>query len=113
MNRYKLSKAGVNTEEGIRRLNGDEKLYERLLVRFCGGSYYDRLCRNVNENKVKEAFEDAHGMKGVAGNLSCTRLYEALIPLVEELRSGSMVHARELLEPVKEAYDLLEKTIKE
>ena len=112
MNRYKLSKAGVNTEEGIQRLNGDKDLYESLLRRFCSSSYYEVLCKAVDEKKAKEAFESAHGMKGVAGNLGCTRLYKALLPLVEELRRESLDQAQELLAPVKEAYELLEKTVK-
>ena len=113
MNRYKLFKAGVNTEQGIQRLDGDKELYESLLTRFCSSSYYSQLCRALHEEKAKEAFENAHSMKGVAGNLSCVRLYEALIPLVEELRKGSLVHAGELFEPVKEAYELLEQAVNE
>ncbi len=38
------------------------------------------------KKKYDEAFEDAHALKGVAGNLHLTSLYDAISQLVEPLR---------------------------
>lgn len=105
MNRYKLFKAGVNVNEGISRLNGDRETYERLLMRFLEDGSYADMCRAIEAQDVKSAFLYAHSLKGVSGNLSLTRIYESILPLVEELRAGKLENAAELLSPVAAAYE--------
>ena len=45
MNRYKLTKAGVDVNEGLKRLDNDKDFYEELLEKFCNGSF----CRSIKE----------------------------------------------------------------
>lgn len=104
MNRYKLMKAGVNPNQGIERLGGKIKLYEKILNEFPEDDHFLKMQNAIETGNVDEAFACAHALKGITGNLSMTDLYEALQPLVEELRAGSMEHALEFMPLIEENY---------
>lgn len=66
---------------------------------------YGQMVAALDAGDVHEAFEAAHAFKGVSGNLSMTAAHDAVVPLVEALRSGDLEAARMLLPPVSAAYD--------
>ncbi len=107
MNRYKLSRAGVDVNQGLKRLDNDKELYEMLMQKYWEVAHYEALKKAMEQGDMRQAFQQAHALKGMAGNLSFERLHTALIPMVEELRSGSMEKAQELFGEVTEAYDVL------
>ena len=107
MNRYKLSRAGVDVEQGLSRLENDKEFYESLLKKFCTDTRYEQLKDALEQEKCQEAFRYAHPLKGIAGNLSMTRLYDATVPLVEELRQGNLRNAQALFPEVQAAYEAL------
>ena len=107
MNRYKLSKAGINANEGIARFSGRAELYEKFLYQFPQDENFSLLCAAIRQQDVKAAFIAAHSLKGIAGNLSLTKLYEDLCPLVEQLRAGSLSGAEALLQSVRCDYEAL------
>ena len=104
MNRYKLSKAGINPNEGIARFGGNIEIYERFLKQFADETYFQQMCQAIERRDVKAAFAAGHALKGEVGNLSMNRLYEDLCPLVEELRGENAEKAAELLPPVIRDY---------
>ncbi len=104
MNRYSLSKAGICSSEGIARFGGKSEIYEKYLIEFPQDPCFSRMCEAIESRDAKAAFEAAHALKGIAGNLSMTRLYDDLFPLVEELRQGSLEKVDELLRTVKKDY---------
>ena len=105
MNRYKLSKAGVDLRQGLERLGNNKEFYESMLKKFCSDLNFAQLRSALKQGKAEDAFLHAHALKGIAGNLSVVRLYDALVPLVEELRKGEMKNAPELFETVETAYE--------
>ena len=105
MNRYRLTKAGIDVNQGIRRLNENKELYESLLIKFLDDKQYPLLCQAIEAQDVKAAFAAAHALKGMAGNLSLVRLHERLIPLVEELRAGNIEDLEGMIHAVMLAYD--------
>ncbi len=107
MNRYKLFQAGVDVNEALERLGGDKALYEDLLAHFKESPRYDDLVKALEENDAPKAFQVAHALKGTAGNLSFTRLYEALFPVVEALRAGNAELAKASFTEVEVAYKVL------
>ena len=104
MNRYKLSKAGVNTNEAIARFGGNKEAYEKALKGFSEEPYFSRLRQAVKERKLEDAFQAAHALKGQVGNLGMTRFFEDLCPLVTELRLESFEKADELMVLLEEDY---------
>lgn len=105
MNRYLLSKAGINANEGINRFRGSVTDYEEFLRAFSSDTQFNNLNEAIKSRDIKEAFQAGHALKGLAGNLSMTELYNALTPLVEELRKNSFEGVEELFIAVKEDYD--------
>lgn len=113
MNKYKLLKAGIDARQGILRLNDSEELYELMLNRFPEDTHFEGLRNAIEKKDVKEAFENAHALKGLAGNLSLIKLYSALVPLVEKLRKDSLENADTLFKPVFTAYNEIIEAVKQ
>ncbi|MDO5786397.1 MAG: Hpt domain-containing protein [Phascolarctobacterium sp.] len=111
MNRFKLFKAGVNVNEALVRVGNDKALYEELLERFKVDERYGRLLAAMAAEDQEEAFQMGHALKGTAGNLGFTRFFDALVPLVESLRTGDLALAKASLPAVEEAYKALVEAI--
>lgn len=105
MDFFKLSMAGINVSEGLKRFNGNKEMYEKYLRKFSEDHNYIDMCIAFENKEIKSAFAAAHALKGVSGNLSIQKLYNDIFPLVEELRSGNFEKAEELLPVVKDDYD--------
>lgn len=88
-----LQALGANTEEGLGRCMGNEALYLRLVNMAAGDKNFDIL-ENAMETRDREsAFEAAHALKGVLGNLSLTPLFESASALTELLRNVEEIPA--------------------
>lgn len=111
MNRYKLFQAGVDVNEALERLGGDKALYEDLLAHFKEGHRLENLLKAMDNQDAAEAFQVAHALKGTAGNLSFTRLFEALYPVVEALRNGDLELAKASFPEVEVAYQVVVEAI--
>lgn len=81
-----LREFGANVDEGIARCAGSEALYLRLVGTIFGEKSFDGLQEAVQKEDYKAAFEYAHALKGVLGNLSLPPLYEPVAELTELLR---------------------------
>ena len=95
-----LDKYGIDTDEGARRFMGDKSLYLSCLADFREDTHYCLLIKALEKGDKKMAFANAHALKGLAGNLSMTTLYNSASELVEYLRPGSMSYG--LMEPLVE-----------
>lgn len=107
MNRYKLFKAGVDVNEAVERLGGDKELYEDLLQHFKNSPRYENMVKAIEADDAAEAFQLAHALKGTAGNLSFTRLFQSLKPVVEALRAGDVRLAKASMAVVDADYKIL------
>ena len=112
MNRYTLVKAGIDFNQGLRRFNQNKEMYESFLSHFLRDKNFSNLSAALEQGDAQTAFQCAHALKGIAGNLSMEKLHEALLPLVEELRTGSLEQVPTLFPPVQESYALLEEVLK-
>lgn len=83
-----LIRAGVNLDEALERFMGNEELLVRFLKKFTNDTSYQSLVKAMSEKNGKDAFEAAHALKGVCGNLSIARLFELVSKLTEFLRGG-------------------------
>lgn len=72
------------------RFMGNEGLFKKFLFRFPNENQFSQLKQFVEENKAEEAFQAAHTLKGVVGNLSLVSVSEVLNPMVEVLRAGNI-----------------------
>lgn len=94
----RLEAAGVDADDALGRFLQNEALMMKFLGRFPADTSFSRLQEAMERGDAAQAFEAAHTLKGVAGNLSLKRLYEALTPMVEELRAGDLAAASARME---------------
>lgn len=95
-----LQPLGVNVEDGLRRLNGNEKLYTRLFGSFLKTLNANAIAPDFDCTDYTETLEKAHTLKGTAGNLSVTPLYETYSDMLALLRAGKPEEAKELFQKV-------------
>lgn len=81
-----LKACGANAGEGLARCLNNEAFYLRMVGMGLGDKNFDRLREAVAAGDAREAFEAAHALKGVMGNLALTPLYASLSELTERLR---------------------------
>lgn len=81
-----LAAFGANVDEGMARCMNDEGVYLSLIESVRNDRGFDALQDAIAANDPDAAFEAAHALKGVLGNLSITPLYEPMCELTELLR---------------------------
>lgn len=70
------------------RLRKDERILKYLRM-FLADDSYQGLCKAVQANDYRRAFECAHNLKGVSANLGIGALFNASDRICEELRGGN------------------------
>ena len=100
-----LNSFGANTAEGLGRCYQNEALYLRLVKMIPAEQNFDKLKNSLEQNDLDTAFEAAHALKGVTGNVSLTPLYEALSDITERLRVKEDADYPTLLKAVLEQRD--------
>lgn len=100
-----LKALGANTEEGLTRCMGNEDFYFRMIRMAMEDRNFGRLEETLENRDLAGAFEAAHALKGVAGNLSLTPLFEALSNITEPLRAREEADYPALLQAVREQKD--------
>lgn len=83
----KLNGFGADTDEGISRCCGSEALYIKLVNMIPNESNFEVLKDALERNDLDKAFEAAHALKGVLGNLSLTPMYNKSVEITELLRA--------------------------
>ena len=78
----------INIEEALLRLGGNEQIFKTLLNKFISNPYYEELCANMANNNLAEAKNNAHTIKGTAGNLALSALFESATALDSALKQG-------------------------
>ena len=82
-----LKEYGANVDEGLGRCMGNEALYLKLVSTIPNEEKFSKLMESLEANDLDSAFENAHALKGVTGNLALTPLYDPLVEVTELLRS--------------------------
>ncbi|MCR4622467.1 MAG: Hpt domain-containing protein [Clostridiales bacterium] len=81
-----LKNYGANTQEGLARCMNNESFYIRLVGMGLNDANFGKLKEAAAAGNVKEAFEAAHALKGVTGNLALTPIFMPVSELTELLR---------------------------
>ena len=93
----KLNDFGANTSEGLSRCYGNEMLYLRLVGMIPAEANFDKLQDALQSGDLDGAFEAAHALKGVLGNLSLTPMYQVCSEMTELLRARTEMDYTPLL----------------
>lgn len=81
-----LAACGGDYEDTMRRLMGNEMLFCRLLPKVFQDENLQKLGDALSQGNLEAAFDAAHALKGMLGNLGLASLYDAVCAIVEPLR---------------------------
>lgn len=82
----KLRELGVEVDKTLKTLNGKQSLYERLVLKF-----YDMAIKSdMREDNLDDIYERVHALKGAAGNLGITPLFDEYVKILTLIREDNM-----------------------
>lgn len=103
-----LNNYGADTKEGLTRCMNNEAFYLRLVGMGLADPNFEKLSQAVSAGDAKAAFESAHALKGIVGNLSLTPLYKPVAELTDLLRGKEeMPDTSPYLEQIMDQYEKL------
>ncbi|MEG2441550.1 MAG: Hpt domain-containing protein [Acetivibrio sp.] len=106
MNEEKMKKAGLEYEQGLKRFAGKQPLYEKYLRNFLTDSHFDESRTACEAKDYKQALESSHALKGIAGTLGLTKLFQAASELVESIRHEEFHKVEGYFKVMDEAYKI-------
>ena len=95
--------AGIDVDDDMHRFMDREDLFVRFMKQYPDDDSLKLLTEDIDRGDVHEAFEHAHALKGVAGNLGFKTMLESLVPVVEKLRGGSLEGSEEYIMKIRES----------
>lgn len=88
----RLAACGADMDGAMERFINDEVLYAECFRLFLEDSNFTALGDALSEKDYPSAFHAAHTLKGVAGNMGLSSLYDAICEIVESLRHQDYSH---------------------
>ena len=99
---------GANVDDGMTRCMNNETFYFRLIGMALKDSRFDTLGEKIAGGDLQAAFEEAHALKGVLGNLALTPIYNPVSEMTEFLRARQNVDYSPYLTEMKKQKTLLD-----
>ena len=97
-----LKQFGADTDDGLSRCLGNEGFYFKLIGKVIDDSNFQTLEESVAAKDLDKAFEAAHSLKGVLGNLALTPIYEPVYEITELLRAKQDIDYSEYLKKISD-----------
>lgn len=110
--RLMLVKAGVDIESVLDSFCNNEDAYFNCLHKFLEDGSYNRMVNGISEGNAKEAFEGAHSLKGISGNMGFEKLYSETVKITEVFRAGKLDYEKENFDNLVSEYKNVIETIK-
>lgn len=95
-----LKELGADTATGIARCVNDEGFYIKMVSMALQDTNFEQLKEAVESGDLSTAFERAHALKGVMGNVALTSLFEPIAAMTEELRAGNDIDYTDYLNTI-------------
>ena len=92
---------GADYRTTMARFVGNEAMYLHFLDLLFQDENLDKLISSLDSGDLTRAFEAAHTLKGVTGNLGLTPLYESICRIVEPLRRGEVLDYRDACQDIQ------------
>lgn len=99
-----LEAAGIDVADALGRFMDNEALMLKFVHRFPEDKNFPQLRQALDSGDATRAFEAAHTLKGVAGNLAMTDLFQQVSLMVEDLRRRDLPAAQEKMPALEERY---------
>ena len=96
----KLREYGADVDSGLARCMNNEGFYLKLVEKSVKDAAFDKLAAAIDAGDLNAAFEAAHGLKGVAGNLALSPIYDPVVEITELLRARTEMNYSELVSKI-------------
>ena len=83
----KLKEFGADTDEGLARCMNNEDFYLKMVGMGIADERFESIRGVLEAKDYTTAFDMAHALKGVLGNLALTPIYEPMSEMTELLRA--------------------------
>lgn len=90
MNETALRDAGIDYDAALARFVGKCSIYEKYLLKFLEDKHAHDAAKAYEQQDFAEVLEQTHALKGVAGTLGMTSLYEESAQIVNDLRNNKL-----------------------
>lgn len=97
-----LKQFGADVDDGLSRCMGNEAFYFKLIGKVVEDKSFRALEDAVAAKDLDAAFDAAHSLKGVLGNLALTPVYEPVFEITELLRERKDIDYSEYLKTISE-----------
>ncbi|MEG0811815.1 MAG: Hpt domain-containing protein [Eubacterium sp.] len=97
-----LREYGADMDGAMGRFLKDMDLYKVCFTAFLNDENFQKLEESLLEKNYIDAFESAHTLKGVAGNMGLTPIYQIICTLVEALRNNEHTRLDDLYKAITE-----------
>lgn len=112
-----LQNAGVDVAGTLGYIGIEESVYKEFLYKFKEDKNYSELKRCLEMNDYESAFDYAHTLKGVAGNLGMKQLYKYMDDMVSVFRKQKEGDPKKIFNDAEvqylKIYGIIEKNISE
>ncbi|MBR0031504.1 MAG: Hpt domain-containing protein [Treponema sp.] len=102
-----LREFGADVDTGLTRCLGKEDFYIKMVNLGLKDPRFVAIKAELDSKNLTAAFEMAHALKGVVGNLALTPLYEPLEKITNLLRANTDTDYSEIYEEIKNKYEKL------
>ena len=102
-----MKELGIDPKEGLTRCMNNEVFFFKMISMAISNEYFDTLDKAVADGDFETAFEAAHALKGVIGNLALAPIYDPLAEMTELLRAKKEADYVSMYRPIKEIRDQL------
>lgn len=100
-----FQKYGADYETTMSRFMCSEQMYLKILAMLPRDENLHKLGQALQTGDYPAAFDAAHTLKGIAGNLGLAPLYQAVCAIVELLRAGEKLDYAPLYLSVQKEYE--------
>ena len=97
-----LKELGADTDAGLVRCLNNEEFYLKLVKMAIDDGKYEKLREDITAGSLDDAFEAAHALKGMLGNVSLDNLLEPVTAITEGLRAKESLDYGALLDQMEE-----------
>ncbi len=102
-----LKEMGMDPSEGLARCMNNEDFFFKMVKMALSNEYFETLEKALEDGDKALAFEAAHALKGVVGNLALSHIYDPLAEMTELLRASQDADYVPMYRPIKALRDKL------
>jgi HPt (histidine-containing phosphotransfer) domain-containing protein len=90
MDKQDWEQAGIDYEEGLQRMCGNETMYHKYLKKFLQDTSYQKLSESLEQGNIEDAKLWIHTLKGTSATLGFAKLAEYCKREEQKLKSGEI-----------------------